>query len=197
MAQHHIIYVPGLFDKLNRRIGQATALALWRFNGIHPHYFVVGWANEKESYDAKLERLLHRIDNLKSRGHHVSLVAVSAGASLALAALHERPDVRAAAIICPMLRRPPNFDDIIFATNPAVKGSLEHFAALEPHLTPNERKKILIIQPRDDRVIPVGEMHIEGAATKQIPVHGHLAGIFTGLTIFRGPLIAFIRRGGV
>jgi alpha-beta hydrolase superfamily lysophospholipase len=198
VAQHHIIYIPGLFDKLNRRIGQATALALWRLNGIHPHYFVVGWANEQESFDAKLDRLLKRIDDLKAHGHHVSLVAASAGASLALVALHERPnELRAVVTICAMLRRPPNFDELIFATNPAVEGSLEHFALIESQIPPEVRKKILSAQPRDDKVIPVGEMHIPGAQVEQLPIRGHVAGIFTALTIFRRRLIAFIRRGGV
>jgi hypothetical protein len=194
MAQH-VIYIPGLADRLNRRIGQATALLLWRLNGIHTHYFVVGWADKDEVFDRKLERLLHKIDHLQAKGYAVSLVASSAGASLALLALRQRPDLQAVVTICAFLRDPQVAPEILYATNPALKVSIQRFRTIEPHINPAMRAKVLSVEPLEDHLVPVGDMHITGTTIEQIPVHGHLRGIFAALTFFRRRLIRFIRRG--
>jgi dienelactone hydrolase len=193
--QHHIVYIPGLADKLNRRFGQATALALWRLNGMHAHYFVVGWADKQESFEQKLARLLKRIDHLTARGHRVSLVSVSAGASLAMIALYERPQAINAVInIVGKLHNPQTIADAVYATNPAFRASLERFGTINRKFTAAERARVLTVLSKKDSLVPAGDALLEGSKIEQLPTQGHLLTIFAALTIFRRRLISFLQR---
>ena len=194
MAKHHIVYIPGLGDKLNRRFGQATALALWRLNGVRPHYFVVGWADQNEDFEHKLQRLLERVDTLTNRGHTVSLVATSAGASLALIAFKKRvQSIHVVITICGKLNNLATVADAVYATNPAFKASLQRFAAIEPTLSANQRSRVLTVISKKDSLVPKGDSMLSGSKIEQLPTRGHLLTIFAALTWFRRRLINFIR----
>ena len=194
MTKHHIIYIPGLGDRLNRRFGQSTALALWNLNSVRPHYFVVGWANLSESFDHKLQRLLGHIDKLTARGHIVSLVAASAGASLAVVALQQRPQaVRNIVTICGKLHNPQTIANAVYMANPAFRIALNRFAAIEPKLSPSDRLRILTVVASNDNLVPAGDSIIDGSKIEQLPTSGHLLTIFAALTWHRQKLISFIK----
>jgi hypothetical protein len=196
MSRIHIIYIPGLADRLNRRFGQATALTLWNFHGIRPHYFTVGWADQHESFEQKLQRLLKRIDNLEARDYKLSLVAASAGASLALIAFCERPQaIQSVATICGKLHNPDTIADAIYAANPALKASLERFTEIEPSITPDRRRRVLTVLSNKDNLVPAGDSVLDKSKIEQLPTHGHIVTIFAALTWYRRRLISFIRQG--
>lgn len=196
MARHHIIYIPGLGDKLNRQFGQATALALWNLSGVRPHYFVVGWADASESFDHKLQRLLEYINTLTSRGHTVSLVAASAGASLAIVAFQQRlQTIKSVITICGKLHNPSTIASAVYIANPAFKASLQRFIAIEPLLASNQRSRILTVVSSKDSLVPAGDSLLNGSKIEQLPTRGHIITIFAALTWYRQKLIDFIKAG--
>jgi len=195
--RHVVIYVPGLGDSRLYSGIQRAALLLWRASYIQPHYFAVKWGNAAESYEAKLERLLAAIDDA-SRSHTVSLVAASAGSSLALTAFSKRSQaVRSVVSICGKINNPNTVSDVLFAMNPAFQESIENFQVIEPTLTTADRKKILIVRANRDNYVSATDGEVAGAYTHRMQTAGHAFSIFMALTIFRWPLLRFITRSKV
>src|ERR1017187_3350949 len=89
MADHHIIYIPGLNDQLSlHRAATRILPAFWRRHGFHGHIMTPSW--ETGEFESKLEAVITKIDELIGQGHLVSLVGQSAGSSLALNAFAAR-----------------------------------------------------------------------------------------------------------
>jgi hypothetical protein len=195
VAKHHVIYIPGLADRLNRRLGQNTALAFWYLNGIRPHYFLVGWTDKTEVFEAKLQRLLGKIDDLLTKGRTVSLIGASAGASLAMVALHERSGkLNAVVSVCGKLNNPQSVAEPVFAINPAFKGSLERYNQLKQSFSPKDLRRVMSAVSAKDNFVPRGDSEIAGAESYVIPARGHILSILAALTIFRDPIVRFIKQ---
>ena len=73
-------------------LGLGEAAPLYRFfvrnwekkYNLMPVVHVVGWKDKTEQFDTKLRRLQTRVQELVQAGHNVSLIGVSAGASISL-----------------------------------------------------------------------------------------------------------------
>ena len=89
MANHHIIYIPGLNDQLAvHKIATKLLPTFWRWRGFYGHLISPSW--EVGEFYPKLQAVTDKIDELTSHGHLVSLVGQSAGSSLALNAFAAR-----------------------------------------------------------------------------------------------------------
>lgn len=173
------VYIPGLFDKQKGLIfAQRQLLRSWRLYGIRTELFVVGWANEAESFDNRLKALLERIDELAKTGSEVVLVGASAGASTALAAFAKRKETVCAMIsICGQLRGIKKVPDPALDINPRFRASLEAMEKSLTTLSSDDRQRILTLRPRVDAVVQPDEAVLDGAVNVQMPVVGHLFGI--------------------
>lgn len=192
--KHFVIYVPGLGDTRLYASAQRGTVALWRTATLQPLYFAANWADANEPYTAKLERLLAIIDDAATTGHDVSLVASSAGSSLALNAFSQRTHaVHAVVSVCGKLNNPQSVGDDLFDKNPAFKESLQAYQHTESHLSPDDRNKILIVRASRDNYVPSSDGEVTGAHTYRLPTIGHAVSIFMALTFFRRTLLRFIR----
>jgi len=135
-----------------------------------------------------------QIDRRVGEGRTVSLVASSAGASLALHAFAKRKStIHAVVLLAPALGKADSVAPGIFAINPTFKISMEQLPATLNALTAYDCAKILSVKPRSDRVVPLSDMDIKGAAYLQLPTRGHLWTIVAALTIYSPGLVRFIK----
>jgi pimeloyl-ACP methyl ester carboxylesterase len=191
---HVVIYVPGLGDNAVRQAAQSTLLWLWQpLYGIRMRYFAARWQRHDESFADKLARLVTLVDSELASGNHVSLIGASAGASLSINALVQRPLLTAAISVCGKLRNPQTILPEIYSVSPAFRPSLEAAAAAEPTLNDAQRTKVLLVRPTRDAVVPVGDNWVRGATITTLPTFGHALSILASLTIFSRRLAAFIR----
>jgi hypothetical protein len=196
MKKHFVIYIPGLGDKRLYAGGQQAALALWRTSHVQAYYFVVKWADAAESYQDKLQRLLDTIDDVCAKGYTVSLAAASAGSSLALNAFAQRKkSVHSVVSICGKLTRMDTVSRLLFTINPAFKASMEAYKHVEPSFTASDRKKILIVRAARDSYVPADDGEVKGAPVYVMRSMGHVFSILLALTIYRRPILRFIKRG--
>ncbi|MDQ3123454.1 MAG: hypothetical protein M3Q14_02120 [bacterium] len=190
---HYVIYIPGLGD--HHSYGQNIAIQLWRFYGIRPVYFPLIW-NNKESFAVKLERLIKKVDKLKTLGSSVSLVGVSAGASAVINAYAASKSIDTVISISGKINHPETIGKSAFDTNPDFEESMAMLAISLAKIAPRERKKILSIHPVKDQTVPIKDTIIEHAVEKQLPGRSHASGIFFGI-VFGGPVIArFVKQKG-
>lgn len=183
----HVIYVPGLGDE--RPYGQKDIIRSWRIFGLHAHYLALGWA-KAEGFETKLQRLLDKIDHLKTAGNDVALVGVSAGASAVINAYAQRPKkIRGVVCIVGKIQNPQTVHPRRFAHDPDFKASLYIVQDSLTKLGAHGRKKIMSIHPIYDQTVPVADTIIPGAVEKLVRTRGHIFTIFYTI-IFRSRLIA-------
>lgn len=189
---HHIIYIPGLGD--HRTYGQNIVIQAWRLFGLQPHYMALGW-HQPEGIDAKLERIHQMIETLHQKGHTVSLVGVSAGASAVLNVYAANLRVARVICICGKINRPETISHRIFARNPDFEQSMARLGAALATLDQHRLQHILSIHPWKDRTVPVADTKITGAYEKTVPGRSHASGIFSGIIFGARPIANFVRRG--
>jgi len=197
MTKQAVIYIPGLGDR--RTGGQERALALWRLQGVAAEIFVVHW-HDSEAFEPKFERLLARIDELHASGKRVSLVAASAGASMAVNAFAARPEaVHRLVSICGKLQAigVGSVHSRVYGDNPAFLESMQRLAASEASLDHTHRQRILSMYPMFDESVPVKETQLQDARLLRMPVSGHFFGIAYGLTVGSRKAIRFLKQGTV
>jgi len=179
--EHHIIYIPGLFDThpVNRPFHN-LAQAAWRKKGFHPHLYLPHW-EEGHHFTPKLKGITHLIDALVQQGNIVSLVGQSAGGSAALNAFCERRDkVNGVVNITGRLRSGVNVRPTLQQAariSPAFKESVLLFEREnEPILRPSDRKKIMTIRPWFDETVPASTVPLDGATNLVAPIVEHSSG---------------------
>jgi pimeloyl-ACP methyl ester carboxylesterase len=187
---HHVIYVSGLGD--HRSHGQDAVPANWNKYGVVGHYNPMMWS-DKESFAPKLQRLLERIDTLSADGP-VSLVGVSAGASVVLLALVKRPD-KVAGVVCiaGKIMHPETVDARRYAENPAFKESMSQLQKALPEIQAKYASRIMSIHPLYDGSVPPRDTIIPGAREKTVLTIGHAMSIFLVLVFWSGLIIRFLQ----
>jgi len=192
MSIYRVIYIPGLGDHRSR--GQELAVQLWRIYGVKSEMVRMHWRDGKP-FAPKLEALLHKIDSYVAQGDTVSLVAASAGASVALAAFAARPQqIQSIALICGKVLNPQNMHPSVFRNNVSFKDSLGMVNASLSRLTVQDRGRIMRIHPLADESVPVRDTYIEGAQERTIAVVGHAIAIGYGITVYAPLMIRFLKR---
>jgi hypothetical protein len=193
-VKHFVIYIPGLGDRKTYAWAQKLALNLWRTSRVIPCYFVVGWADEHETYDQKRTRLIKTIDAAADNGYTVSIVAASAGSNLALTGLVARPNkIHRIVSICGKINHPETVNEAFFTLNPSFKEAMDVTKHVLPKLSDTSRKKILIIRATRDSFVPARDGEVEGAHTHLLHSVGHVFSIFMAITFFRRISLRFIK----
>lgn len=192
--KHFVIYIPGLGDRKTYAWAQKLALTLWRTSRITPCYFIVGWADEHETYEQKRTRLLKTIDAAADNGYTVSIVAASAGSNLALSGLAARPNsIHRVVSICGKINHPETVNAALFALNPSFKDAMRAVQKDLATLPAEQRKKILIVRATRDSFVPARDGEVPGAHTHALHSVGHVFSIFMAITIFRHISLRFIK----
>jgi len=186
---HHIIYIPGLGDQ--RTYGQHVAINLWRCFGFTPHYFPLGW-NKKEGFNAKLERILQRVEQLSGDANHVSLVGVSAGASAVINAYVSSKKVTGVVSISGKINHPETVKPSVYATNPDFKESLEMLQNSLGLLTGKDKQRLLSIHPLKDLTVPLDDTRIPGVEEKTVIGWNHVQGIAAGVVMGSAAIARFL-----
>lgn len=189
--RRHVIYLPGVNDN---KIGQRILVKHWYIYGVRPHYHYIGWADTYETFTQKLNKLLQRIDILNGSGKVVSLVASSAGASMAIHALAERPDkLQRVITICGKLRRPETVNDHYRLGFPPFFESISSLGDSLKKIDKSTLHKVVNIRPIYDNVVDVEDMGIDGCRSYRIATRGHAMSISLALTFFAPRIIKLIK----
>jgi pimeloyl-ACP methyl ester carboxylesterase len=191
--RHYIIFVPGLADK-TYSFWLQLAMFTWVGHWLKTHCFKANWVSKTESFAHKLGRLIKIIDHAAAKGYTVSLVAASAGSSMALNALYKRPDgIHRVISIVGKLKHPEAVAPELYALNPAFEDSLRASANVETKLTPSQRKKILVVRAMRDSYVPSRDGAVKDAHVTTMHTMGHVSSIILALTIYQRRLIRFVK----
>lgn len=195
-TRHHIIYIPGLGDTGPNLLSQRAAIIAWHvLYGISTQVVRVQWADTHEGFDDKLQRIVTAVDAAKAKGYRVSLVAASAGASMAVNAFAKRPDDIASVVSIVGAHGPTSHaSQATLAANPVLRVSLDRQPSAIRALAAPRRGHILGVKPLSDVVIRLDDMNIPDINYIKLSTHGHVATIAAALTIYSHKLIAFIKR---
>lgn len=178
---HRIIYIPGLGDSTIS--GQQKLLSIWRLWGVKTTLVQMNWA-DKKPFAPKLEKVLLAIDDATAHGDTVSLMAASAGGSMAIAAYAARKsNIHKVVLICGEVKADAHISPHFTIENPAFGTSMHYLAENLAQLDTNARARIRSYHPIADNVVPVRDTNIEGADSKCMPVMGHAIGIGYGLSV--------------
>lgn len=190
--KHTIIYVTGLNDK-NVSL-QKLVIKFWGIYGVRPVMFQTNWVDGK-SYSEKLERLSDLIKDQSSRNQAVSLIAASAGASLAVATYVKLPaSINGVVFICGKLRRPETVGESYYKKNPAFKDAMDKLNSNIAKLSTAQKKKLLSIHPLFDETVVRSDTKIKGVKSATILTLFHVPSIALGISIFSFVPIFFLRR---
>lgn len=189
----HVIYVTGLGD--TRKYGQRLAvLLLWRLYGFAPHFFESGWGNKAESFEDKLSRLLTLIDELTRKHQTVSIVGVSAGASLALHAYAVRTDkVHKVVCISGKIHHPEKMHSRIMEHNPAFKDSMYALPRSLSELSLADRRRIRSVYSDGDRTVPMEDSMIKDAEMELVGHKSHAPTIAYEISLGAWRNLRFLR----
>ena len=189
--QHHVIYVPGILDNIYR---QDLIVKAWRLYGVRGHCHVMPWVGD-EDYQPKLERLLDRIDHYMAKGHRVSLLGVSAGASAVLNAYVERKDdITGLVYALAKIKAPETVSDALYAANPAFKTSIEALQENLKKLTPADKAKMHSFYSPGDGYVPHAATVIPGVRESRLPALRHGRAITYSLTLGARKILAPLKK---
>lgn len=189
---HTIIYVTGLGDSKARF--QKKAVSSWRIFSVQPLFFQTKWADGKP-FSEKLDRLIDLIDDSNKRGHKVSLVGVSAGASMALSAFSLRKEtINGVVCICGKINRPEAVGASYFIENPAFHQAIFGLRQHMDKLGSKDRGRILSISPLFDETVAVKDTKIVGAKNVTSPTLFHIPSIGLVISLFSFFPINFLKR---
>lgn len=186
-----VIYVTGLND--SNPSFQKFAVKSWRLYGVDPIFFQSEWASN-ETFQDKLKRLTDVIDQKIKEGSRVTLFAVSAGASLAVAAYAERGYISSAAFVCGKLHRPEAVGEKYYQQNPAFRGAMERLDNNVAKLNKAEKSNIISITPLFDEIVAVADARLKGAKNVILPTLFHTLTIGLAISIFSCVPIISLKR---
>lgn len=189
---HTIIYIPGLGDhKLGR---QASAVKWWRIFGVQPIIYTMNWL-ESDTFEDRMEKLLKKIDALAKEGHTVSIVGVSAGASVALSVFSKRKEVMHRAVcLCGKIGNLDAINPRYFKRHPNFHTSVNELKKSIPTLTARDKERILSVRPLYDELVPVKDAVLIGSKQRTLPTMGHVLGIAYGISVGSFGIMRFIKQ---
>ncbi len=190
MSKHHVIYVPGIMDNA---MGHGFLIKTWWLYGLSGHCHAMPWAGQ-ENYEPKLERLLNQIDKYTAKGHKVSLLGFSAGASAVINAYVERSDkINSVILVCPKINGPETVSDRTYADNPAFKTSMYTLQTSLKKFTVTDKAKIRTYYSPTDTVVPYAAVPIAGVEEVKLPKLRHGQAIVYCLTLGASNIARFLK----
>jgi len=192
----HIIYLPGVGDHKNSKI-QIRALKKWKRRGIDTHFHHIYW-NDEDSFKDKLNAVLSLIDELYDKDSSVSIVGVSAGASMAMNAYIERKNkISAVIFICGKIKNSQTLGDDYKKRNPRLFESVSASEKAILKLTNADKAKMLTVQPIYDGTVAIDDGRINGVKHTTIFALLHPIAIILSITIYKRLSINFIKSKSV
>jgi predicted peptidase len=196
---HHVIYIPGLNDQSpkNKLLVKLIPI-LWNRYNVITHVFSPFWSKDT-NFDLKLKQITNLIDSLARENNFVYLIGQSAGGAAALNAFVARKNKIAGVIsIDGRLREGINvFPSLDMASigNPAFKDSVLLFENInEKKLTKEDRKKIMIIHPLWDNIVPISTATLLGTTQITMPIITHMLGGAMACTLYAKKMIDFLKQ---
>ncbi len=188
-----IVVVPGLDDGKYNILGLVSRI--WNSDQVQIYPLPVGWRNGA-SYKRKLATLLELVDELLATGDPVAIVGISAGASLALNAYTLRPRLLGMANLCGTLRfglaPPASLTRRAWAV-PAYHDSVLACEVTQEKLTVEQRRRVLIMKPLRDGIVPLATMTLRGAKEHRVVGVNHSQSIVTALLLYRRTMVGFFQ----
>lgn len=175
--KHRVVYIPGLGDGSDP--GRRLALKTWRLYGLQAELVPMDWDDEKD-YHPKYDRVMRAIDRALKHGSEVSIVADSAGASLALNVFADRPDIHRVVTICGVSSPTIKLIEPVKQRAPALQASVEHLADAFKRI---DKRSVVSLRSLADRVIEDRYTYIDGATNYRLPMIGHIPAITYAITI--------------
>lgn len=190
---HVLILVPGLgnYDRI---------LKLWIKVFTRGDFKIivcdVDWKKGELNFEDKVKIVEEKINNLASKKHKVSIMGLSAGGSIALAAFHAlNKKVSFTVTVCSCLKL--NHDNTkrekeIFELFPSYKKAVQFFEnTILPEMSRPEKEKVLTLRPIFDELVPVNTMVINGAKNKRVFLLRHIS-LYIILFFFSSYIFKFI-----
>jgi hypothetical protein len=191
MKRLHIIYIPGVGD--DRAVAQRLAIKFWRLWGVDAEVFPMHWPKH-ETWPAKRERLLARVDELVAQGHRVGLVGVSAGAAAAVAAYARRSTQLSGCVLAAgKLHHADDISQRYRLRSPDLVDAVKDCDVSLQKLSSTQRQRILSRYALHDGVVPRQDSLVEGGHNRQLLTIGHVATIATQLVLCAPSTIRFLR----
>jgi pimeloyl-ACP methyl ester carboxylesterase len=191
-VKHYVIYVPGLGDRRIR--GQVLATRTWRAYGVTSELFHAKWY-DREPLQNKLDKLVALIDEKTKLNYAVSLVGASAGASLVINALAQRPrKVHKIVLIAGEVNGRDHMSAGTYRSNPSFKESMDIVDNSLAELPTFVRQKILSLRAVFDPVVSAQDSIIKDAHNKVVATSGHATTIGTQLTLGARRWLRFIKQ---
>ena len=191
MEKYVAIIIPGLGE-----IERFSLLSShWRKYHVEPVLHRVGW-HGSEHFEARLAKIVARIDSFSTTGTKVSLIGCSAGGSAALNAFLERKNtVHKVISLCGWLRvgEHRKYLERVKYISASFVESVTLLDRREKDLSSEDRARIMTVRPIFDELVAADVVILDGARNIRLPVPGHTLAIVSGLTIFCRQLIEFIR----
>ena len=191
MKEVSYILIPGLGDQ--------RPIFGWFYKRVERHWSRLGmmttvvWPEwiSKEPYEPKYRRLLGAIREERRKGREVVIVGISAGAALGLLAFTEG-DVHSFVSVCgfTQLKSTDVTNKELMKLSWFRAANAAELAARA--LAPSQRKRILSLIARSDRVIDIRQEYICGATNIRMHSRGHLMSIAVALFWYRRRIKHFV-----
>jgi len=186
--KHIALYIPGLGDHYDN--GRSLALKGWQLWGVKARLLPIKWYNDG-TYDAKLTLVRESVRAARQQGYKVSLIGESAGASLALNAAAELPEIHRIVLVAGVnsskLPISPRY-------NTRAPAFVESAGRVSRSLEAIDRSKIHTVRALWDPVVSPHFNDIQGAHEHVIFSSGHFTTIVLCLSVLSGFIAHIIKQ---
>ena len=187
MSKHFILYIPGLGDHYDS--GRSFALWFWRMYGFKVQLVPVKWYGGG-TYEEKLALVTKRAKEAITKGCEVTLIGESAGASLAINAAAQLPDLHKIILVA-------GVNSSKLSISPRIQRRSKSFVASSRAITDSLVKvspsKIHTVRALVDGTVSPRFNDIPGAYKHIIWSIGHIPTILLCLTLLSPVLVKIIR----
>jgi len=165
----------------------------WRVRG---EIYLFGWLAPQESFEAEMQLLQQRVDQLFVQRHRVVLAGTSAGASAVINAFAGRSDIAKVVNIDGRVRK-GNYVGRRSLASAAEHNQIFEISVLRceqalESFGPDRLAKILTIVPLADEIVPADTVIINGAKNVKVWCVEHGLSIFFAMMIRRWTIKKFI-----
>lgn len=180
MKPHHVVIVLGLGELKNSYV---ILTKNWEQKyHLIPHIYNIGWKNNNENYDQKLNKLNAYVSSLVSKDTVVSLMGISAGASMIFNSFitlkRKRIHINGAVIsICGRFNKNTHwwYPFTHYSEHfPQFTASIENFEQMQDKLTKEDKKRMFTFSALFDEVAPYSTSNIIGVNIKRINFISHV-----------------------
>jgi predicted esterase len=188
---HNVIYITGFGD--HRPYAHDKLIKLWKLWGLKPHYCPVGW-DLKVAYEDMVSKVEKMADSLAAKGESLSIVGVSAGASLAMNIYADQPEkFNKAIFISGKLLYPETVQETYFEAHPAFRQSVYDADANFKKMSDKDKIKMMTMYAIADNTVPVRASKLGGVKHKRVLTVGHLPAIYISITLYSRAIAKFIK----